>query len=87
MYVCRVIIRNGVGSMTSLMRMLQLLDGEAGPVRSISVQNVTNSTIQLSWQEPENLNGTLIGYSVMVNGISVSVLMCFFFFTSHFTYL
>lgn len=72
LYICRVIIHNSAGRKSSNRNNVSLLDGEAGPVQNLSVMDVTSNAIDVTWEVPAVLNGTLLGYSVRVNGAVVS---------------
>jgi len=73
-FVFSVLIGNSQDTTISGVLSLTLLDGEAGPVQSLSSSEINNSSIVIQWQEPAILNGTLLGYSILINGTPVSYL-------------
>lgn len=55
------------------MRTINLLDSFAGPVQNIMVSEVTNVSVRLMWMPPAVTNGDILGYSIYVDNVAVSM--------------
>lgn len=65
-------VTNSRGSNRSLNNFtVTLRDSAPGPVRSLKVTDITNTSVSLSWAEPAVRNGVIDGYSVYVNSRQV----------------
>lgn len=63
---------NNVSTLNSTMKSIKLLDGFADPVQDISISQLTNVSVHLSWSPPVVRNGNISGYSIYVDDVSVS---------------
>ena len=69
-------VNNSIGTTTSPMASLQLLDDIPGPCRDLRNNAISNVSVDLSWMAPEVTNGDITGYSVSVNSAEVCVCVC-----------
>ncbi|XP_031640435.1 cytokine receptor-like [Contarinia nasturtii] len=49
------------------------LEAAPTPPRNLRAHNVTNSTVELTWEQPEMLNGVINRYTVSYNGKKIAV--------------
>ena len=65
-------VMNNQGSSRSINNFtVTLSDSTPGSVRSLTVADITNTSVSLSWAEPTVRNGEIDGYTVYLNGNAV----------------
>ena len=69
--LCWVEVMNSRGSNRSVNITVTLRDSVPGPVQKLTVTDITNTSVSLSWTEPTVRNGVIDGYSIYVNSTQV----------------
>lgn len=70
-------LSNNISGLNSSLLTANVQDGFSDPVRNLQATMVTNVSVNLTWSSPSSTNGMIVGFSIQVNGVSVSTLLPF----------
>ena len=72
-------LSNKISGLNSSSFTAKVQDGFSDPVQNLQATMITNVSVNLTWSPPSNTNGMIVGFTIQLNNVSVSILFLFVF--------